>query len=84
MSCQIIRAPNPFFLSGNRPHDYGAQRLWGALGWGTIAIIAGYLIDVSSVGKNYKDYTSSFVLVFIMLTIDALSVSKIKVTISAL
>jgi len=64
---------------GNKPQDYGVQRLWGALGWGISAIIAGYLIDIASFGKMAKDYTPSFYLVFIILTLNTLAVSPIKV-----
>lgn len=71
------------FPSGSKPHDYGRQRLWGAIGWGVMAIFAGYLIDMASLGKTMKDYTPSFILVFIMLSINAISVSKIKVCISS-
>lgn len=53
--------------------------MWGAVGWGVMAIVAGYLIDLASMGKAVKDYTSSFILVFIMLTLDAVSVLPIKV-----
>ena len=66
-------------MAGDKPHDYGVQRLWGALGWGLFAIIAGYLIDLASIGKAMKDYTPSFYLVFILLAINILSVSKIRV-----
>ena len=44
-----------------------------------MAIIAGYLIDLASVGQLQKDYTPSFYLVVIILAINAVSVIKIKV-----
>lgn len=44
-----------------------------------MAVIAGYLIDLASVGDLEKDYTPSFYLVVIILSINALSVTKIKV-----
>jgi hypothetical protein len=53
--------------------------LWGAVGWGLMAIIAGYLIDLASAGQLQKDYTPSFYLVVIILAINAVSVIKIKV-----
>ncbi|XP_046440617.1 major facilitator superfamily domain-containing protein 6-like isoform X4 [Daphnia pulex] len=68
-----------FNLLGDKPHNYGAQRLWGAVGWGLMAIIAGYLIDLASAGQLQKDYTPSFYLVVIILAINAVSVIKIKV-----
>ena len=66
-------------MTGDKPHDYGRQRLWGALGWGLFAVIAGYLIDLASIGKTMKDYTPSFYLVFILLAINVISVAKIQV-----
>lgn len=77
--CNINQYSKCFHSIGSKPHDYGVQRLWGAIGWGGMAIFAGYLIDLCSIGKTVKDYTSSFILVFIMLTINAMSVSGIKV-----
>lgn len=68
-----------FTLLGNKPHNYGAQRLWGALGWGIAAIISGYLIDVASAGKSVKDYTPSLYLIIIFLVINVLFVSKLQV-----
>lgn len=44
-----------------------------------MAMIAGYLIDLASVGDLQKDYTPSFYLVVIILSINALCVTKIKV-----
>ena len=64
---------------GNKPQDYGVQRMWGAIGWGLSAILAGYLIDLASIGKMMKDYTPSFYLVFFLLAINVVSVAKIKV-----
>jgi len=68
-----------FSLLENKPHNYGAQRLWGALGWGFFGIISGYLIDVASAGKPMKDYTPSLYLIIILLVINLLFVSKMRV-----
>jgi hypothetical protein len=64
---------------GDKPQDYGVQRLWGALGWGLMAVIAGYLIDLASAGQLTKNYTPSFYLVGIILAINFFSVIPIKV-----
>ena len=66
-------------MAGDKPHDYGKQRLWGAIGWGLMTVISGYLIDLASVGELEKDYTPSFYLVVIILSINVLAVIKIKV-----
>jgi len=68
-----------FSLLGSKPHNYGAQRLWGALGWGFFAIISGYLIDVASTGKPMKDYTPSLYLIIILLVINLLFVFRMRV-----
>ena len=44
-----------------------------------MAIIAGYLIDLASVGDLQKDYTPSFYLVVIILAINVISVARIEV-----
>jgi len=49
------------------------------LGWGFFAIISGYLIDVASAGKTMKDYTPSLYLIIILLVIDILFVSRMRV-----
>lgn len=68
-----------FWLLGNKPQDFGVQRMWGAIGWGLSAILAGYLIDMVSLGKMVKDYTPSFYLVFFILAINVVAVARIKV-----
>ena len=44
-----------------------------------MTVISGYLIDLASVGELEKDYTPSFYLVVIILSINVLAVIKIKV-----
>ena len=68
-----------FISAGDEPAKFGKQRLWGAVGWGLMSVVSGYLIDLASVGQLEKDYTPSFYLVVIILSINVLSVIKIKV-----
>ncbi|XP_071949596.1 major facilitator superfamily domain-containing protein 6-like [Antedon mediterranea] len=48
--------------------DYGKQRLWGAVGWGSFAIIMGFILDknhaTSIKAKYLPAHLSFFVLVF--------------------
>lgn len=42
--------------------DFGRQRLWGAVSWGLLSVLTGYLVDMWSVGKTYKDFTPGYFL----------------------
>jgi hypothetical protein len=59
-----------FQTLGDEPEMYGRQRLWGTVGWGTFSLIAGYFIDTRSQGKLLKDYTPTFYLMAVLLTIN--------------
>ena len=37
-----------FTLLGSRPGRYGAQRVWGSLGWGLLTLTTGWLVDMYS------------------------------------
>ena len=44
----------------DRGGDYGKQRLWGAVGWGTIAIISGFAIDESAQNLQQNQFLLAF------------------------
>lgn len=44
----------------DRGGDYGKQRLWGAVGWGSIAIISGFTIDQSAQHSNQSQFLIAF------------------------
>ncbi|XP_063697661.1 major facilitator superfamily domain-containing protein 6-A [Culicoides brevitarsis] len=67
-----------FEMLGDQPHLYGNQRLWGAVGWGTLALITGFLIDKLSAKNAEKDYTVIFYLVLILILFDMLISSKLQ------
>uniref|UniRef100_A0A8D8D255 Major facilitator superfamily domain-containing protein 6 n=2 Tax=Culex pipiens TaxID=7175 RepID=A0A8D8D255_CULPI len=69
-----------FDMLGDRPHLYGNQRLWGSVGWGTISLVAGYLVDHFSYGKATKDYTVVFYMTIVIIGVDILVSSKLKHT----
>ncbi|XP_066300436.1 major facilitator superfamily domain-containing protein 6-like isoform X1 [Branchiostoma lanceolatum] len=49
-------------LLKDSPSDYGKQRLWGAVGWGLVSVIAGFAMDSFSEGQNEDrtDYSITF------------------------
>lgn len=40
-------------LLGERSGDYGKQRLWGAVGWGTAGAIAGWMVDRFGIDASF-------------------------------
>lgn len=68
-----------FQLLGDRPHLYGKQRLWAAVGWGIFSLIAGYLVDRVSQGETLKDYRVVFVLMAVMLAFDLVFSFRLEV-----
>ncbi|XP_064083016.1 major facilitator superfamily domain-containing protein 6-B-like [Macrobrachium nipponense] len=66
-----------FQLLGAASNKYGQQRLFGSLGWGTLVIITGGLIDYASEGDAEKDYTPAFVLCVAVLFIDLFVASRL-------
>lgn len=67
-----------FEMLGQRPHMYGNQRMWGAIGWGIVALLAGTLVDAFSKGKTYKDYSVLFYLMLILMVMDMLVSKKLN------
>jgi hypothetical protein len=60
---------------------YGRQRVWGTIGFGIAAFLAGYTIDLWSHGEIYKSYTPAFILVLIFTCIDLICCKKLEVII---
>ncbi|XP_055690284.1 major facilitator superfamily domain-containing protein 6 isoform X2 [Lutzomyia longipalpis] len=69
-----------FEMLDDKPHLYGNQRLWGAVGWGTFSIIAGVLVDKFSDGQATKDYSVVFYMMLILLTLDMVVSTKLQHT----
>ncbi|GAB0093197.1 major facilitator superfamily domain-containing protein 6-A [Sergentomyia squamirostris] len=69
-----------FEMLEDKPHLYGNQRLWGAVGWGTFSIIAGVLVDKFSEGQAMKDYTVVYYMMLIFLILDMIVSSKLQHT----
>lgn len=45
---------------GDKPQDYGLQRLWGTIGWGITAPLSGLLIDYVNAQLGYKSFVPGF------------------------
>uniref|UniRef100_A0A182YLB2 Major facilitator superfamily associated domain-containing protein n=1 Tax=Anopheles stephensi TaxID=30069 RepID=A0A182YLB2_ANOST len=69
-----------FEMLGDKPHLYGNQRLWGSIGWGTVSLFAGFLVDKLSEGKLTKDYTIVFYMTVVLIAFDMLCSSKLQHT----
>nr|CAD7196918.1 unnamed protein product [Timema douglasi] len=59
-----------FGMLGDKPSQYGRQRLWGAVGWGIFSVLSGALVDKFSQGQVKKNYTSIFYLMLVMISLD--------------
>lgn len=61
---------------------YGRQRVWGTIGFGISALLAGSAVDYWSNGEIIKTYTPAFLLVFVFSFIDLFCCKKLDVSIS--
>ncbi|XP_011871570.1 PREDICTED: major facilitator superfamily domain-containing protein 6 [Vollenhovia emeryi] len=57
---------------------YGRQRVWGTIGFGVAAFLAGYTVDLWSQGEIYKTYTPAFFLVLAFTCIDLICCGKLE------
>ncbi|XP_015434895.1 PREDICTED: major facilitator superfamily domain-containing protein 6 [Dufourea novaeangliae] len=62
---------------------YGRQRVWGTIGFGVSALLAGYTVDAWSEGEIIKTYTPAFLLIFAFSFVDILCCKKLKLPIMA-
>ncbi|XP_011058036.1 PREDICTED: major facilitator superfamily domain-containing protein 6-like [Acromyrmex echinatior] len=57
---------------------YGRQRVWGTIGFGIAAFLAGYTVDLWSQEETYKTYTPAFLLIFVFTSIDLICCRKLE------
>ncbi|CAG9836968.1 unnamed protein product [Diabrotica balteata] len=60
-------------------YDYGKQRVWGTIGFGTSALIAGYAVDYFS-GTSIS-YTPALIVMVVCSVVDLLACTKLKLPI---
>jgi len=58
---------------------YGRQRVWGSIGFGVTAVLAGHTVDLWSQGEIYKTYTPAFLFVLAFTCIDLICCTKLEV-----
>lgn len=59
-------------------YDYGKQRVWGTIGFGTTALIAGYIVNIFS--DTSVTYAPAFTVMLLFSICDLLSCIKLKVS----
>ena len=68
------------YLISTKKFPSSYQRLWGSVGWGTFAILSGWLIDKFSEGKTTKNYSVGFLMMAVLLLLDIIVSSRLKHT----
>ncbi|KAF8767064.1 Major facilitator superfamily like protein [Argiope bruennichi] len=67
-----------FNALGTRPELYGKQRLWGTIGWGSFALLAGYLNQILTGTSGKYNFSAGFYMLVLLLLTDLLVISKLK------
>ncbi|CAH1390735.1 unnamed protein product, partial [Nezara viridula] len=67
-----------FILLGDKPQNFGVQRLWGAASWGIFAFINGIVVDKFSKGMLNKNFTPSYYMFLVLLSLDFVVFLNIK------
>ncbi|KYN40874.1 Major facilitator superfamily domain-containing protein 6, partial [Trachymyrmex septentrionalis] len=65
-------------LGQDKRLKYGKQRLWGAVGFGIVVCLSGYMIDFFSHDKVYKNYIPLILLIITFTCIDFICCIKLK------
>lgn len=64
-------------LGETAEHKYGAQRVWGTIGFGLTALISGIAVDFWTL-DTVKSFTPALIIMLVFSCFDLLSVSKLK------
>ena len=59
-------------------HGYGEQRLWASVGWGLMAAVSGYVVDVDRRDSLFN-YSTAFKIMAACWAVDLMVVSGLKV-----
>jgi hypothetical protein len=58
---------------------YGQQRLWASVGWGLMAAVSGYVVDMDSRDSLLFNYSTAFKIMAACWAVDLMVVSGLKV-----
>ena len=77
----LIDATTMYVLGSDRFHLYGMQRLWGAVGFGVVGLLAGILVDAYSqaVRSKERDYLLAFICLSMFQIITAVVIFSLNV-----
>ncbi|GFS57309.1 MFS_1_like domain-containing protein [Nephila pilipes] len=68
-----------FSMLEDKPHLYGKQRMWGTIGWGSFALLAGYLNQVVTDTSSAYNYSAGFYMGIVLFVMDMLMITQFKV-----
>ncbi|GFS57311.1 hypothetical protein NPIL_508521 [Nephila pilipes] len=67
-----------FNALGAHPELYGRQRMWGTVGWGSFALLAGYMNQVFTGASAKYSFSPGFYMLTGLFAIDLIVISKLK------
>ncbi|GFQ78137.1 hypothetical protein TNCT_259301 [Trichonephila clavata] len=67
-----------FNALGAHPELYGRQRMWGTIGWGCFALVAGFLNQVFTHESGKYNFSPGFYMLAVLFVIDLMVISKLK------
>jgi len=71
---------NIIIFSGDKSaENFGKQKCWASIGWGSFSIFIGWLVDVFSFNKKDKDYSPVFYSTILITVLNLGVISKMKV-----
>lgn len=76
----MVKSSNFVDFPGDKPNRYGYQRMFGALGWGLLSLLAGVLVDVMSDDEDQPNYSICFYLAAVILVVDFVVSSRLQVS----
>ena len=59
---------------------FGHQRLWASVGWGSSALLVGYLVDLASADQLLFDYSPAFGVLTFLWILDIFIIMKLPVS----
>lgn len=63
----------------DRPDHFGKLRCWTSVGWGSISMLSGWLVDHYSDNGMYKNYTPVSILIVLFMSLNLIFAYNIEV-----